>query len=291
MVTRFVGARRGPEACGIRDPADATLARMAGLSTIERFLERLFERPAARLFHARIQPLQLQRRVERAMETERLSGADRTLVPNAFTVRLNPDDLEPLRGIAASLVAELADAALAFARRHAYSVLDRPRVDLVADPAVGPGEIRVDTGWLDRAGRAGDAALAASDAADGESDAAEPGVRADDTMVFRPPTPPLPRAVLRLVAPDGSERRLGIDAHVLSLGRATDNGIVLADSRASRHHARLQVRQGRLVLTDLGSTNGTRVNGVRVAEVALGEGDRIELGDSTLIVESVTRDA
>jgi hypothetical protein len=225
------------------------------------------------------------------METERLSGADRTLVPNAFTVRLNPDDLEPLRGIAASLVAELADAALAFARRHAYTVLDRPRVDLVADPAVDPGEIRVDTGWLDRAGRAGDAALAASDAADGEPDVVEPGGRTDDTMIFRPPTPPLPRAVLRLVAPDGTERRLGIDAHVLGLGRATDNGIVLADSRASRHHARLQVRRGRLVLTDLGSTNGTRVNGVRVAEVALGEGDRIELGDSTLIVESVTRDA
>jgi pSer/pThr/pTyr-binding forkhead associated (FHA) protein len=42
------------------------------------------------------------------------------------------------------------------------------------------------------------------------------------------------------------------------------------------------------VLTDLGSTNGSRVNGARVDEVVLGEGDRIELGDTVLVVESVS---
>jgi pSer/pThr/pTyr-binding forkhead associated (FHA) protein len=41
------------------------------------------------------------------------------------------------------------------------------------------------------------------------------------------------------------------------------------------------------VLTDLGSTNGSRVNGVAIDEVVLGEGDRIQLGDTILIVESV----
>lgn len=277
--------------CAAVQAADATLGRMAGLSTIERFLERLFERPAARLFRSRIQPLQLQRRIERAMETDRLSGADRTLVPNAFTVRLHPDDLEPLRGIAASLVAELADAALSFARRHAYTVLDRPRVDLVADPDVDPGEIRVAAGWIDRAGRRDAAALAATDERDQAADLADPsmgGSRVEDTMIFRPPTPAVPRAVLREIAPSGQERRMTIEAGGLTIGRATDNGCVLHDSRASRHHARLQVRQGRLVLTDLRSTNGTRVNGVAVAEVVLGEGDRIQIGDTTLVVESVS---
>jgi Protein of unknown function (DUF3662)/FHA domain len=266
---------------------------MAGLSTIERFLERLFERPAARLFRSRIQPLQLQRRIERAMETDRLSGADRTLVPNAFTVRLHPDDLEPLRGIAASLVAELADAALAFARRHAYTVLDRPRVDLVADRDVDPGEIRVAAGWIDRAGRRDADAIAATDdrAEPATShDDGSPGPGSDATMIFRPPAPAVPRAVLREISPDGEERRVTIEAGGVTIGRATDNGFVLRDSRASRHHARLQVRQGRLVLTDLRSTNGTRVNGVPVAEVVLGEGDRIQLGDTTLLVESVGAD-
>lgn len=260
---------------------------MPGLSTIERLLERIFERPAARIFRSRIQPIQLQRRIERAMETERLSGADRTLVPNAFTVRLNPADLEPLEGIAASLVAELADAALAFARRHAYTVLDRPRVDLVSDPGVEPGEIRVTTGWSDRAGRRVEDPIRADGA--GET-VADGGGHPDDTMVFRPPAPAAPRAVLREIGPDGRARRVAIEARVLTLGRATDNDLVIRDARVSRHHARLQVRQGRLVLTDLHSTNGTRVNGVRVGEVALGEGDRIQIGDTTLVVESMGGD-
>ena len=64
------------------------------------------------------------------------------------------------------------------------------------------------------------------------------------------------------------------------------NGLVLDDARVSRHHARLRARHGMLVLTDLGSTNGGRVNGVRVDEVVLGVGDRIELGDTVLVVDA-----
>jgi pSer/pThr/pTyr-binding forkhead associated (FHA) protein len=60
--------------------------------------------------------------------------------------------------------------------------------------------------------------------------------------------------------------------------------VALADAHASRRHARLEVRGGVFVLTDLGSTNGTRVNGHRVREVVLGVGDRIELGQTVLRV-------
>ena len=66
---------------------------MPVLAAVERFFERLLERPSARLFRTRLQPVQLQRRIERAMESERLAATDRTLVPNRFVVRLNPDDL------------------------------------------------------------------------------------------------------------------------------------------------------------------------------------------------------
>jgi pSer/pThr/pTyr-binding forkhead associated (FHA) protein len=62
---------------------------------------------------------------------------------------------------------------------------------------------------------------------------------------------------------------------------------VLADPRVSRHHARLQARRGTLVFTDLGSTNGSRVNGVRVDECALGTGDRVVVGDTVLLVEQL----
>ena len=59
----------------------------------------------------------------------------------------------------------------------------------------------------------------------------------------------------------------------MRIGRAPECELVLKDNRVSRRHARLAARDGVLILTDLGSTNGTRVNGNRVTEVVLGAGD------------------
>ncbi len=106
-------------------------------------------------------------------------------------------------------------------------------------------------------------------------------------MVFRRPAPPAARAVLRVTAPDGSEQVIEVDGAPLAIGRSGDNQLVLGDVRVSRHHGRLQARRGALVYTDLGSTNGSRVNGIRVDEIALGMGDRVQLGDTVLVVETL----
>ena len=106
---------------------------MGPLAAVERFLERLFERQTARLFKTAIRPIQVQRRLERAMEGSRIRDGSRTLVPYRFTVRLTPDDLAAVREMAPSLAADLADSALAFARSHGYSLLDRPMVALRAE--------------------------------------------------------------------------------------------------------------------------------------------------------------
>ena len=76
-----------------------------------------------------------------------------------------------------------------------------------------------------------------------------------------------------------------IDGGSLTIGRATDNDLVARDGRVSRHHGRIVGRRGTLVYADLGSTNGSRVNGVLVGEVVLGAGDRLDVGDTALIVE------
>src|SRR6266550_1315615 len=105
---------------------------MRSMSRVERFFERLVERPSARLFGTRLQPIQVLRRIERAMEAERGAGGRSGLVPDQFTVRLNPDDLAAL--IEADDVAgELASGALRFARAHGYALRDRPRVTLRPD--------------------------------------------------------------------------------------------------------------------------------------------------------------
>jgi FHA domain-containing protein len=265
---------------------------MRPMSSLERFLERLFERPSARLFRTRLQPVQLQRRIERAMETERLSGAERILVPNRFRVRLHPKDMTAFSDVAGSLASELADGALSFARAHRYAVADRPRVDLAADPAVSVGEIRVDARFADPEPRQRSTVEPGPATVEDDARSQDQPGRADAgqetrTMVFTAPVVDAPLAVLREVRPDGTQREVTVDGRLLTIGRAGENGLVLHDSRVSRHHARLQARRGTLVFTDLGSTNGSRVNGVPVDEVVLGEGDLIEVGDTVLLVESV----
>jgi hypothetical protein len=254
---------------------------MPPLAAIERFFERLFERPSARLFRTRLQPVQLQRRIERAMEAERLAASDRTLVPNRFVVRLHPTDLEGFEEMEQSLASELADEALLFARAHHYTLVDRPRVDLLADPTVERSDIRVDARFADPiAGRLRAPAADGGDAHAMTHDDGDPL----STMVFAIPRPVAPRARLRVHDPAGDIREVDIGAG-LTLGRAVDNDLVLRDERVSRHHGRIAGRRGTLVYTDLGSTNGSEVNGHRVTEVVLGAGDHIRLGSSTLEVE------
>ena len=255
---------------------------MPPLAALERFFERLFERPSARLFRARLQPIQLQRRIERAMESERLTTSDRTLVPNRYVVHLHPDDIAEFGDMTGTLASELADGALSFARAHRYTVVDRPRVDLLADATVERTDIRVQARFAEPVvGREGHGPLATP--AEGEVDEDESDPTA--TRVYAVPRPTMPRAVLRVTDPDGSTREAVVEGGSLTIGRATDNDLVAHDLRVSRHHGRIAGRRGTLVYSDLGSTNGSRVNGVAVTEVVLGVGDRVEVGDTTLIVE------
>jgi hypothetical protein len=251
---------------------------MGPLAAIERFFERLFERQTARLFRTHLQPIQLQRRVERAMESDRARDGNRTLVPDTYAIHLAGDDLRALRTDHPTLASDLADAALAFARSHGFTLSQRPTVGLVEDPTVTTGDIRV----------VATTASPPPPRTGGPADSADqPGARAEETAVFVVPEVESPRATLREVRPDGSTHSFVADGRPLTLGRAPDNGVVLRDGRASRHHARLYGRRGGLLIADLGSTNGTWVNDRRVQEMALGEGDRIRIGDTILIVESV----
>src|SRR6478672_343961 len=161
---------------------------MPPFAAIERFFERLFERPSARLFRARLQPVQLQRRIERAMEAERLATADRTLVPNRFVVHLNPADLEAFGDMTESLASELADGALVFARTRRYMLVDRPRVALLADPAVDRADIRVVARFADPIAGTDRPAV---DPGQGSPADARPatrggGPRAEDAQIRRP---------------------------------------------------------------------------------------------------------
>ena len=84
----------------------------------------------------------------------------------------------------------------------------------------------------------------------------------------------------------GAPWRIAVSSGRLRVGRALDNDLVLPDDRVSRHHGQISVRFGTLVYADLGSTNGSFVNGVRVTEIALGPSDVVQLGGSALTIEA-----
>lgn len=237
---------------------------MRPLAALERFLERLFERPTARLLRAHLEPVTLARRLERAMDEERRVDAVGLLAPTRFSVRVSAVDAASLAHLP-TLEEDLARVALDHARRRGYRIPERPTVALLGSPELAPGDVRVTAGF-----------------ADGLQPPVLPDARPEMTMVHPLPPAVPPGAVLRVSAPGRPVRDVPLDGRPLTIGRATDLELVLADPLASRRHARLSARGDRLVLADLGSTNGTRVNGELASEAVVGPGDRIEIGATRL---------
>ena len=84
----------------------------------------------------------------------------------------------------------------------------------------------------------------------------------------------------------GAERRQTFDTTELNVGRVQGNELMLPKGNVSKRHARLLFRDGRFIVTDLNSTNGTYVNRRRIAQATIvREGDRIYIGDFVLRIE------
>ncbi|WP_394848263.1 Flp pilus assembly complex ATPase component TadA [Pendulispora brunnea] len=81
----------------------------------------------------------------------------------------------------------------------------------------------------------------------------------------------------------GSERKESFDKNEINVGRVQGNDLMLPKGNVSKHHARLLYRDGRFIVTDLKSTNGTYVNGRKIAQATIvREGDKIYIGDFVL---------
>jgi hypothetical protein len=268
------------------------------LAALERFFERLFERPAARLFQTGLEPVQVQRRLERALDAGNSAGSG--FAPDRYEVYVNPEDRDALEDLRTTLEAELAEGLRARAHQRRYRLAQRPVVLIRPDPSVPHGEVAIEAGYGPLT-PAPDRSIPPSTPGDldapGDLDVpgaliygapAAPGSRGLEWDVRdvpeRPAIPELPSAVLLVAAPGTAESEFRLRAATVTIGRAPENDIALPDQRVSRRHGIISVRRGTLVYTDLGSSNGTRVNGRLVTEVALGHGDVLHIGDSTITV-------
>ena len=245
---------------------------MGILSRVESFLERFLEAPAGRL-GASIQPVSLAKRIERAMDTNKTYGDAGVIVPNQYDLHLNPADYATFASYRTALEDDLGHGVLARARHERYSLVARPRVRILSDDGTRRGEIRVAANVVDERGsRVRDA---------------EPMPSNSDTMVFRRPSseaaPDSATRAYLLVSTRGSRPvTFDLGGPLIGIGRASDNDVIVDDPMVSRHHCQLKLQHGAYSFTDLGSRNGSFVNGQAVNQVALGPGDIIQIGDTQI---------
>ncbi len=85
--------------------------------------------------------------------------------------------------------------------------------------------------------------------------------------------------------PDGTEKSLSFGTKPLIVGRLAESELQVRDSFISRVHCGISYTNSQFILKDLGSTNGTYRNGARVFECNLATGDKIQVGNTTLVFE------
>jgi hypothetical protein len=224
-----------------------------GLQQFERRLERMVEGVFARAFRSGLQPVEIGRRITREMDLRRTIAPRGTLSPNEFTVVLSADDRARFEPIESELISELVQVALEHAQAEHYVLLGPVAVTMETDDDLGPGMVLV-SGELVKSAQ---------------------------------------RARASLVLPDG--RKIELEAKPLVVGRMPDSALVLADPNVSRYHAEIRPAPATLggaeadrayEVSDMGSTNGTKVNGIPVVNAQiLRDGDTITVGATTIRFE------
>lgn len=239
---------------------------MTGLDRFEQFFERIVEGTIMRFFRSPIQPAEIGRKLERAMEDGRVVSVGSVLVPNDYHVEMHPQDMLAFTDFVLPLSRQMERWLAEELASRGYRALGPLRVRITGNDRAPRRSIRVTARVTE-----GDAYTPAE---------AEQQQRTEVYRVIRERGGVPPR-ILRLTS-GGRDQIFTIRGVTTTIGRALDNDLVLESTDVSRHHARLDYADESYRLTDLGSTNGTRVNGRPVRNVTLHDGDEIELGSLRL---------
>ena len=247
-----------------RDPRYVKL-----LDFLERTVERVIQAPVDSIFRQEIQPAEIERRLERAMLDNRRRASGANIMPNSFVVELSPEDYATIESYRASLIRRLESWLSDKAETHNGALLDRIQIELQES---------------DRANRR------------------RPVVTATITDIHRReplhgrrrPEPPSQRTETYQVVNAGETcslrvltgRQAGtsfqIPVGASILGRSPDAAMRIDSSDVSRNHLRIERTGTSVQITDLGSTNGTRINGERTRHATLRNGDEILVGTQAL---------
>lgn len=242
------------------------------LRDIEKKLEGFFTDLFGKAFRSGIQPIEVARKLLWEMDSNKRVGVSAVYAPNRYVVLFSVADREKLAGVEEEVVTEMRKYLKEHAAKSGYRTSGGLQLVFETDPELGLGEFGIATEYV-------------QDPAD-VSQSLEM-----KTMVYSPPPEPdeekpaplrsrmavKSRALLRVKGKGG--RKVIITGDRVGIGRSRDNGLVIDDSKTSRNHGEV-VRDdfGRFEYHDLGSTNGSMLNGVPIQSAVLSDGDVLTIG-------------
>ena len=250
------------------------------LRNLEAKLGGLVEGAFGRAFKSSVQPVELAHKLAKEMEDNQVVSVSRVYVPNHYRVFLSAEDREQFLSYEPALRKELSDYLLEHARSEGLALTSRPQIDLETDERLGLGEFGIQAELLSPPEEEAD-----------EADSPPSSGDFGHTMVYSPDRAapriePGPEAAARRQALlVGEGRRNVLSGARVVMGRSRECDIVVADPNVSRRHAELRREGDRWSVVDLGSTNGIKVNGRRVDQAALSDGDRVTLGVTEMTFE------
>jgi hypothetical protein len=252
------------------------------LSRLERALEDVVEGMFTRAFRTSLQPIEIAKRLTREVETHRTVSVSATYVPNEYTVYLAPETFQSFQPISVRLLSELEQYLREYIAERNYSTIGPLAIHLAEDAEVKVGEMSISTANNASAAPSGAPAPPVLRSYNAPSTARTAHATAADTertaLINAQPSS------LEIIAGEAAGRTVPL-ADNLTLGRGPLNQIAFADPGISRHHAEIVLEDEGWMLRDIGSTNGTHVNGSRVTEHLLKVGDTIEIGGVVMKVK------
>ncbi|MDI6822661.1 MAG: DUF3662 and FHA domain-containing protein [Actinomycetota bacterium] len=261
------------------------------LKEFERKLEALFEGFFTRSFKSGVQPIELAKKLVREMERNKTVSIERIYAPNEYTLYLSEEDKKNLESIEEPLLSELKDFLMRQAKKDGLTFISPPEIKISARDDLSLGEIGVESKLVKKSAvPAGKQALPRQAIPIGPPGAkppfgtgragrqAKPVIDQTQLMPMEEPIPPKGMLMLK----SGARREFPLTKPLTTLGRLPTNDIVLPDPNVSRIHAEIRLEERGLVIRDLKSTNGTLVNGKRIEEQLLRDGDLITLGTTEL---------
>ena len=240
--------------------------------TVERRIENVFEGMFARAFKSGIKPMQIGRRLLQVADAERdLDAQGRRVVPNTYIVQLSPADREGFADIEPAMLYELTEALRQHVKTEGYHVSGKARVALRTNTDLRKGRFDITAKNVDQEGNSQEVPVTPPEA---------------DAAPIAPVIPlhgDAPPAVLTV--PGGQRVELHEGHYVV--GRHLECDIFISDSNVSRRHAEFVCAGRDVIVRDLGSTNGTKVNGVVITgDQLLQHGDVIGFGTAQVSFEA-----